>query len=367
MLLEFKRRAQPSRLAQWTAPVVAFALTLLTGALIFLSLGKDPMAGLYYFFVEPLTAAWSLEEVAVKMIPLAIIAIGLCVCFLSSTWNIGAEGQFIVGALAGSAVPILLPGFDGPLMLPLMMLCGFAGGMAYGLIPATLKVRFGANEILTSLMLVYVAELLLDWLVRGPWRNPEGFNMPESAPFPVSGRVPELPFIDADRLTIALVIAVIAAIVVQFMIRRTIFGFSVRLAGIAPRAAAFAGYDANRTVLLALGVSGGLAGLAGILEVAGPIGQLRPAISPGYGFTAIIVAFLARLSPIGCLAAAFVLSLTYIGGEGAQIAMGLSDKMARVFQGILLFWALVADAFVFYEVRLKRAPAIGPSAEAADA
>ncbi|MEO1265787.1 MAG: ABC transporter permease, partial [Pseudomonadota bacterium] len=328
---------------------------LATGALIFLSLGKDPVAGLYYFFVEPLTVAWSLEELVVKMIPLALIAVGLCICFLSSTWNIGAEGQFIVGALAGSSVPILAPWLDGPAMLPLMLLAGFAGGMAYGLIPATLKVRFGANEILTSLMLVYVAELLLDWLVRGPWRNPDGFNMPESAPFPASGRVPAMPFMDVDRLTIAIIITVAAAIIVQFVLSRTLFGYSVRVGGIAPRAARFAGFDANRTVLWALGLSGGFAGLAGILEVAGPIGQLRPAISPGYGFTAIIVAFLARLSPIGCLAAAFVLSLTYIGGEGAQIAMGLSDKMARVFQGILLFFALVCDAFVFYRVRLVTA------------
>ena len=340
----------------YATPLIAIALMLFTGALIFLALGKNPLDGLFYFFIEPLTVAWAFEEVLVKTIPLALIAAGLALCFRASVWNIGAEGQFIAGAIFGAMLPVLFHEWQSPVVLPLMLIMGFVGGMTFALVPAFLKVRFGTNEILTSLMLVYVMQLLLDWLVRGPWRNPEGFNQPESRYF---HEMAIMPVIGDDRLHIGLPLAALIAILLAILLFMTKGGLGIRLAGSAPKAAGFAGFEQNKLTYLVMAIAGGLAGLAGIMEVAGPIGQLRPVISPGYGFTAIIVAFLGRLNPIGAFMAALVLSITYIGGEGAQITMGLTDKITRVFQGLLLFYVLACDSFIRY--RLKRVAGVQPA------
>ena len=337
------------------SPVLAVALTLATGFIVFWAMGFDPFRVLYFYFLDPLTQAWSLQELVVKAIPITMIGIGLAFCYLANTWNIGAEGQLVAGAIVGSAVPILLPEWQTPLTLPLMLLAGIAGGMLYAAVPAVLKIRFGTNEILTSLMLVYVANLLLDWLVRGPWRNPQGYNFPGSIAFPDAASMPIL--IAGGRLHLGLIFVIIVVLVAWFALRRTITGFEITVLGQSPRAGAFADFSRNRMILLTFLISGGLAGLAGIQEVAGPIGKLDVVISPGYGFTAIIVAFLGRLNPLAIPVAGFVLALSYIGGESAQIMLGLSGKTARVFQGILLFYVLGCDSFILYRLRIVRSPA----------
>ena len=342
------------------SPLLAVALTLISGAILFAALGFDPAKALYAYFIEPLTAAWSLQELVVKAAPLVLIGVGLSVAFLSNTWNIGAEGQFTFGAIVGSIVPVMFHEWQSPLVLPVMLACGVAGGMAYAAIPAVLKTRFGTNEILTSLMLVYVAQLLLDWLVRGPWRNPQGFNFPESRLFSDAAMIPT--FADG-RLHLGTALALIAVAVLAFVMARTLKGFEIKVVGQAPRAGLFAGFSSRRMIIFAFLLSGGLAGLAGIIEVAGPIGQLRPTISPGYGFTAIIVAFLGRLNPIGVLFAGFLLALSYLGGESAQIALGVSDKMSRVFQGMLLFFVLACDTLILYRIRLIRSDRTREAAE----
>jgi general nucleoside transport system permease protein len=361
--IELIRRPERSVLMALLSPVLAIALTLTAGSIIFAAIGIDPLRGLYVYFVEPLTKAWSLQELLVKAIPIVLIAVGLALCYLANNWNIGAEGQFTAGAIAGSALPILVPEFQNFATLPLMMLMGIAGGMLYAAIPAFLKIRFGTNEILTSLMLVYVSLLFLDWIVRGPWRNPQGFGFPGSVEFSGAATMPIL--IEGSRLHLGLVFAIVAVLAAWFLLRRTITGFEIDVLGQAPRAGAFAGFSRNRMILLTFLISGGLAGLAGISEVAGPIGKLDVVISPGYGFTAIIVAFLGRLNPIGILVAGFVLALTYIGGEEAQIVLGLSGKTARVFQGMLLFFVLACDTFILYRIRFVRTPRL-QTAEAAD-
>lgn len=367
MRIELSARANLSLWAELAAPVLAVGVTLVLGAVMFAALGHPPLAALHAFFVEPLSEIWSLHELAIKAAPLIIVGVGLSVAFRSSNWNIGAEGQFIAGAIAGSALPILLPGATGPWVLPAMLLLGLAGGAAWGAIPALLKTRFGANEILVSLMLVYVASLLLDWLVRGPWRNPEGYNFPESRSFGADATIGELIAQGSfgGRANWGIIIAFAVAIATQFLLARTLKGFELRLTGESPRAARFAGFDARRTTVFAFLFSGALAGLAGIIEVAGAIGQLRPTISPGYGFTAIIVAFLGRLQPLAIVVAGLVLALTYLGGEAAQISLGVSDRIARVFQGVLLFAVLASDTMVRYRIRLVRhhrraAPASAP-------
>jgi ABC-type uncharacterized transport system permease subunit len=354
MRLELVRRAEPSRLMVFLSPLIAVALTVVTGFVIFTAFGVDPFEALFVFFVEPLTAQWSLEELVIKATPIVLVAIGLSICFLSNTWNIGAEGQLIAGAIFGSIPPIFFPEWQGPLILPAMILMGILGGMLYSAIPAVLKVRFGANEILTSLMLVYVAQLLLDYLARGPWRNPEGHNFPDSRPFDGDQLLPDL---FGTNIPSSIMFAIVAVFVVGFVMRSTITGFQVRVIGEAPRAGAFAGFSRNRMILFAFLFAGGFAGLAGVSEVAGPIGQLRISVSPGYGFTAIIVAFLGRLNPFGVLIAGFVLALTFLGGEGAQIMLGLPEQMTRVFQGMLLFYVLACDTFIHYRLRTRKVPA----------
>ncbi|NLH80702.1 MAG: ABC transporter permease [Phyllobacteriaceae bacterium] len=349
MRIELEKRSERSKTLAWASPLIAVAATMVTGAIVFALLGKPPLKALWVFFVEPFSSVWSIEELIVKATPLILIGVGLSVSYRANVWNIGAEGQLTVGALFGAAVPILVQGGNTPLTLVLMLALGVLGGMIWALIPAMLKIRTGANEILVSLMLVYVAQLLLDWLVRGPWRDPHGYNFPKSVAFEDWQTMPTL---GDGRLNIGIVIALVVAVALAVLMRRTIKGYEVRVMGEAPRAGRFAGFSADRMVVFSFLVSGGLAGLAGVIEVASTVGQLQPNISPGYGFTAIIVAFLGRLDPLGVVVAALMLAVSYLGGEAAQIALGISDKAARVFQGILLFWVLACDTLILYRPRL---------------
>ena len=320
---------------------------------MFVVLGVDPWRALHVYFIVPVSDSWGLQEVAVKATPLVLIALGLALCYRANVWNIGAEGQFLAGAMAGGWLAIITHGAtDGPWLLPAMLVAGALGGALLALVPAGLKTRFGVNEILTSLMLVYVAELALDWLVRGPWRDPQGFNMPQSVPFEPDAIVPLL--LEGGRLNAGTPIMLVLVVVIALMAARTLKGFEIRLVGEAPRAAAFAGFNAKRLTWTVFALSGALAGLAGILELAGTIRQLQPGISPGYGFTAIIVAFLGRLNPVGCLVAGVFLAITFIGAENAQIMLRLPLDVTRVFQGLLLFYVLACDTLLLYRPRLVR-------------
>ena len=349
MRIELEKRAETSRLFSVFSPLIALALTLVVGAVIFAFLGKDPLYALYSFFIEPLLEVWSLHELAIKAAPLIMIAVGLSVCFRSNNWNIGAEGQFTIGAITGSIIPVLWHEWQSPIIMPAMLICGAIGGALYASIPALLKTRFNTNEILTSLMLVYVAQLFLDWLVRGPWRDPQGYNFPQSRPFNASAVLPEV--LDSGRMHYGMIMAVVAAIAIWIMMNYMLRGFQVTVLGQSSRAGRFAGFSSTKMVWFAFIVSGGLAGLAGISEVSGSIGHIQPSISPGYGFTAIIVAFLGRLNPLGIVAAGLVLALTYLGGEAVQLSLEISDKVTRVFQGLLLFFVLSCDTLIHYKIR----------------
>jgi ABC-type uncharacterized transport system permease subunit len=351
MRIELIKRPQHSVFFSALSPFIALFLTLVSGAILFAFLGKSPLSALYLYFIDPLTEVWQLHELAIKAAPLIMIAVGLSVCYRSNNWNIGAEGQFIAGGIAGSLLPILLPEYQNWTILPLMLLLGFLGGAAWGSIPAILKTKFNTNEILTSLMLVYVAQLFLDWLARGYLRDPKGNNFPGSIQFPEAARLPEI-IPSQGSANYGFVFAIIAAVGAWFMMSYTLKGFEVKVLGNSPRAGRFAGFNSGKMVFFAFLLSGGLAGLAGICEVSGAIGQLRETISPGYGFTAIIVAFLGRLNPLGVIASGLVLALTYLGGEGAQMSLGISDKVARVFQGLVLFYVLGCDTLIHYKIRV---------------
>jgi general nucleoside transport system permease protein len=346
-------RPEPSQRMLLITPLLAVALTLAAGFVLFGLMGHDPFEALYHFFVSPLLTPYGLGELAVKATPLVLIAVGLAIGFRAGVWNIGAEGQLTLGAIAGGGLALALWDAEGLWILPAMCVLGIAGGMAYAAIPAFLKTRFDVNEILTSLMLTYVATLLLSLLVYGPWKDPEGFGFPESRLFAPSAILPLL--LEGTRLHLGALVAVLVAAAGWILLGRTIIGFQIKVLGQAPAAARFAGFSRNRIIWLAFLLSGGLAGLAGLFEVAGPIGQLVPEISPGYGFTAIIVAFLGRLHPIGILFAGLVVALSYLGGENVQISVGLPQAVTGVFQGMLLFFLLACDLLVHYRVRFGTA------------
>lgn len=351
MRLELEPRPRRSPALDLLAPILAFCAALLIGAAMIMALGKSPAQAFQVYFVEPLAQEWSREAILKKAAPLILIATGLSICYRADVWNIGAEGQFVVGGAIGGFVGLIAKGQPDEAIVwvvPAMLLAGAAAGAAYAMIPALLKTRFGVSEILTSLMLVYVAELWLDFMVRGPWRARGAYNMPVSETFDPAAVLPAL---TQEGLHAGVLLAPLAVVAAAALLR-TLFGFQARLVGDAPKAARFAGFSAVRVTVAVFALSGALAGLAGAAEVSGSLGQLQTTISPGYGFTAIIVAFLGRLSPLGVLVAGLVLALTFVGGEGAQIAMKLPLDATRAFQGLLLMCVLAADVFTTHRVRL---------------
>ncbi len=354
MQIVLEKRSERSSLMAFLSPLLALVLTVIAGAIIFSLRGADPLYATYVYFVEPFTQDWAREQLIVKATPLVLIGAGLSICYVANVWNIGAEGQFVMGALLSGTVPVYFSSWQTPEVMFVMLLLGAAGGMLWAMLPALLKTRFNANEILTSLMCVYIAQLFFDWLVRGPWRDPQGFNFPKTVNFAGWQLLPRWGDVHLGAL-----LALIAAAGLAFMMKRMLKGFELRVLGSAPRAASFAGFSRNRAIVFCFAVSGALAGLAGACDVMGVGQQLQTPYAPNYGFVAIIVAFLGRLNPLGVILSAVLLALSYIGGESAQITLGVSEKIAKVFQGILLIFILACDTLILYRVRLLKPETAG--------
>ena len=355
-MLKLEARPQPSRLMSLASPLLALALTVLIGVVLFMLLGKDPLRGLQMFFVEPVKSLYALSELSIKATPLILIALGLAVCFRANVWNIGAEGQFVVGALAAGWVAMQAgpdTAWMGRGIVVPILLAGVLGGMAWAALVALLRDRFNASEILVSLMLVYVAVLLLSYLVYGPWKDPAGYNFPQSISFLPVTKVPRL--VDGLRAHIGVLIALALVAVFWAFLFRTYRGFALQVGGLAPQAARYAGFSSRAALWTALLVSGGMAGLAGGLEAAGPLGQLTPYVPAGYGFAAIIVAYVGRLHPVGIVFSGILMSMFYIGGELAQSRMGLPKSLTGVFQGLLLFTLLACDTLIHFRLRWQHA------------
>ncbi len=348
-MFKLEPRAAPSGTLMLASPVLALLITVGIGVLLFLALGKDPLAGLRMFFVEPLKTPYALSELTVKATPLILIGLGLAVCFRANIWNIGAEGQFVMGAVCAGWVAMRASPDSSSLFWVAVLAAGVLGGMAWAAVVAVLRDRFHANEILVSLMLVYVAEMALSYLVYGPWKDPQGYNFPQTITFLDTARVPKL--FSGLRMNVGVYIAAGAVLVLTVFMARTYAGFQLQVGGLAPAAARYAGFSSRRALWTALLLSGGMAGLAGGLDAAGPQGQLTPYIPMGYGFGAIIVAFVGRLHPVGIVFSAVLMSMFYIGGELAQSRLGLPKALTGVFQGLLLFALLACDTFIHQRLR----------------
>jgi simple sugar transport system permease protein len=358
-MIKLQVRAQPSAFWTFASPLLALLITVLLGVLLFSLLGKDPVRGLQMFFWEPVKSAYALGELVVKATPLLLIALGLAVCFRSNVWNIGAEGQYIIGAVCASGVALLADKDTGSWVVVAVILAGVLGGMFWAGITALLRDRFNANEILVSLMMVYVAVQVLGLLVYGPWKDPLGYNFPQTKNFDAVTRIPRL--MSDSRMTIGVLFALAGVLAVWVFLFRTRAGFAQQVGGLAPAAARYAGFSARQALWTALVVSGGMAGLAGALEVAGPIGQLTPYVPAGYGFAAIIVAYVGRLHPVGLVFSSLLMSMFYIGGELAQSRLGLPKSLTGVFQGLLLFSLLACDTLVNYRLVRQSQAATGGS------
>lgn len=345
-------RPQPNRFMRFGAPLMALALTVAVSSLLFLAIGINPITTLKAFFIEPLSTANGISEWLLKASPLTLIALGLTIGFRANVWNIGAEGMFTMGAIAAAWLALEYGDAPHVWLLPAMIVVGALGGMAWALIPAVLKVRANASEILVSLMLNYVAALILSYLVNGPMRDPEGFNYPQTASFGPSAMFP--PLFEGMRINGSIFITAIAVVLTWLFLERSFLGFQMSVGGAAPMAARYAGFSQSRSVWLGLLISGGTAGIAGMMEAAGPLGQLTPVISPGYGFAAIIVAFIGRLNAIGVVFGGLLLSLLYLGGEAVQMSLNLPASLTRTFQGTLLFFLLGADVLIAYRIRIRR-------------
>jgi general nucleoside transport system permease protein len=356
-MLKLEPRAQPSKLMSLASPVLALVLTAIIAAMLFAALGKDPVKGLTMFFVEPWSNQRQISELLLKATPLIVIALGLAVCYRSNVWNIGAEGQYLLGILGGGGVALWLTtqGIVLPkvVAVPLVLLGGVLGGMAWASITALLRDKFNASEILVSLMLVYVAQQLVNYMVFGPWKDPAGFGFPQTKNFDASTWLPSL--LGGTRLHIGFIVALgLVALIWVFMFR-IYRGFQLQVGGLAPAAARYAGFSASTSLWTALMISGGLAGLAGGMEAIGTIRQITPHVSAGLGFTAIIVCFVGRLHPVGIVFAGMLLSMMIIGGELGQSRLGLPNALTGVFQGLLLVLLLACDTLIHYRIRLRSA------------
>ena len=350
MRLKLEARPQPSKFWGYGSPLLALLVSVIVGVILFAVLGADPWRGLQLFFWEPISSTYQLSELMVKATPLLLIALGLAVCFRSNVWNIGAEGQYIMGCIGAAGIALLADETTGQWFVVMVMLGGVVGGMFWAAIVAFLRDRFNADEILVSLMMVYVSVQVLFYMVSGPWQDPMGNNFPQTKLFELGATLPAL--FEGTRVTVGLPIALVCAAVLWVFLFRTRSGFALQVGGLAPAASRYAGFSSRNALWAALLISGALAGLAGALEVAGPIVQLNAYVPAGYGFAAIIVAFVGRLHPGGMILSSLLMSMFYIGGELAQTRMGLPKALTGVFQGLLLFSLLACDTLVNYRFRL---------------
>lgn len=349
--LRFEPRVAVPPWLNVTVPAACVLLALAVGAVLYASLGVNPWVAYGQMFAGALGSGYGLSETIVKAIPLTMTGLSCAIAFRMLLWNIGAEGQLFMGALATTAAVRFCFVDNAFWMFWIMFLASlFAGGL-WGTLAGWLRARWNVNEIISTLMLNYIAILGVDYFIYGPWKDPASLGFPMTAPFPDAARL--LTF-GSTRIHIGLVTALVIAAIFRVILRWTKWGYEIRVIGENPKAAHYAGMDITRNILLVMFLSGAVAGLAGMGEVAGLEGRLSHGFSPGYGFTGIIVAWLARLNPLAIPVVAFLLGILFVGGEALQLSMDLPLASTQVLQGLILLFVLGGEFFTHYRVRLIR-------------
>ena len=349
MRLKLEKRRAPSLAMLVATPIASVILTMLIGIVVFDLLGINGFEAVVDIFLSPLLYSYKWQDVALKAAPLIIIALGLSMGNRAQVWNIGAEGQYVIGALCCAGVGIAFGQTGGFLVVVLMIAAGIVGGGLWAAVPAWLRTRFNVNEILSSLMLTYISFQVLGYLVGGPWKDPNGRNFPATAPLADSQTLPVWP---ESTVHLGVLVALILPFVFWVIMARSEFGYQVRVVGSSATAARHGGFDSKRTIWATMIIGGAMAGLAGGLEFAGVLHKMDLGFPSGYGFTAIIVAFLGRLNPFGCLIAGIVLAVTYVGGQMAQTSVHIPNSTAGIFQAMMLFFIRASDIRVRYRIRL---------------
>jgi ABC-type uncharacterized transport system permease subunit len=352
MRLVFERRLQPSTLAACGGMGLSLILALIMGAVVFWSAGANPLKAYAVMAVGAFGSLYDISEVLVKAIPLIFCGLSVGLAAKILLWNVGAEGQLAVGGIGSAAIALFVSPFLPPaLVLPCMVVAGFLGGGLWAAITGLLKAKMGVNEILTSLMLNYVAIYWLEHLYFGPWRDPMGMGFPGTAMFPEPAWLPRFP---QTRVHLGLVFCILAALIIRWIFARTRWGYEIRVIGENPKAARLARMNINGYIFWVIFVSGGLAGLAGMAEASGIHYRLQQGLTVGYGYVGIIVACLARLTPVGILFVAIFLAGLLVGGDQLQVVMHLPSSVGLVLEGTLLFFVLGSDMLSKYRVRLRK-------------
>lgn len=342
--IRLEKRLNPSRAMNVMVPAGSILAALIVCA-VFLSItGRNALEVYTAMLSGALGSKYGLTETVVKAIPLMLCALGISAAFRMQLWNIGGEGQFYMGAFAASWLPLMFPDTSAVMMLPIMFVFGAAAGGLWGLVPALLRARWNVNEIITTLMLNYVAVLWVDYLVYGPWKDPKGFNFPLSAKFPESAL---LPTIGDSRIHLGLLFAAAIACLFWLVFFRSRWGYEIRVIGASEQAARYAGMNIRKNIFLVMMLSGAVCGIAGMSEVSGITGRLQPGISPGYGYTAIIIAWLSKLNPLVIMAVAVLFGALQVGGYFVQ-TMGIPASVAGMLQGAILFFVVGGEFLTRY-------------------
>ena len=348
-IFKIERRPVASGSLIFFVSLIAIFIALAVAGIFFRIYGVSPIRAYQLILSGSLGSRFGITETVRRAIPLLLCGVGLTIAFRALFWNIGAEGQLLMGAIAASGIA-LFSKIPGPLLLPAMFIGGFLCGAAWGLIPAILKVKLGLNDVITTLMMNYIALYIVEWLIHGPWKGPSMRGFAYTDTFPQAARLPSIYGTRIHWPT--LILGIILAIFMYIMVTRTRSGFEIRVIGENPDAARFAGISQLKTTLLVMLISGGFAGLAGVGEVAGiHMRLLGPNhISMGYGYTAIIVAWLARRNPLAVIMTSFLFGIIMTGGDVIKVSLGLPFQMINVFNGLILFFLIGSEIFLRYKI-----------------
>ncbi len=348
MRLTVTKRQEPWKWGSCLIFPAALALALGLSALLLALHGKPPVEGMRLLFDGAFGSAHSLEDTLRKAVPLFLVSLGVAVTFRMQVWNIGAEGQYALGCIGATWAVLTFPGLPMPLMLLLMLLSAAAAGAAWALMPALLKTRLGMNEIISSLMLNYIGILFLEYLVYGPWKDPASFGFPMTVEFPAAATIPRFP---GSRLHWGLALCAVFAVLIWVLFRHTRIGYELRASGSGARASRYARMDYNFLVVLSMLICGALAGIAGFVEISAVVGRLQPSVMVGYGFTAIVVAWLARLHPLVIALVSVLLAGLRVGVENLMLDLQVPAAFGGIIEGLVLLSVLAGQFFLIYRIK----------------